>query len=111
MRGLAGSRVKWCKLAPSDPALKIPHMGWNELAVTRAHPLFAGIPSGSHAYFVHSYAMKPALIVGRIWRPQIMAAPLRPRWRGTISLARSFIPRKARPIGLALLGNFLGWKP
>ena len=50
-------------IAPADPALKIPHMGWNTLKVRSIHPLLEGIPTGEcglHAYFVHSYAMRPA---------------------------------------------------
>src|SRR4029450_2319921 len=46
------------EMQPGDPALKVPEVGWNTLAVRRDHPLFAGIPSGPdglHAYFVHSY--------------------------------------------------------
>src|SRR5690606_274322 len=49
------------KITPSDPALKIPHMGWNTISITRPHPLLAGIadgPDGLHAYFVHSYHLK-----------------------------------------------------
>ena len=46
------------EIAPADPALKIPQIGWNTIHVKHAHPLFAGIPTGDdglHAYFVHSY--------------------------------------------------------
>ena len=49
------------RITPSDPQLKIPHMGWNTLDVDRAHPLLDGLtlgPQGLHAYFVHSYAAK-----------------------------------------------------
>ena len=52
------------RLAPNDDDLKIPHMGWNELTIGRdasgaPHPLFAGIEPGAHAYFVHSYHLRP----------------------------------------------------
>src|SRR5690606_10191641 len=50
------------RLTPSDPTLKIPHMGWNTLEARRAHPLLDGIPvgpAGLHAYFVHSYQLRP----------------------------------------------------
>src|SRR6201995_2422767 len=47
------------KLTPSDAALKIPHMGWNNLTIQKPHPLFAGLAEGADAYFVHSYQMKP----------------------------------------------------
>src|SRR3569623_1303662 len=55
---IAGEVVK---IAPSDAGLKIPHMGWNELKIEQRHPLLSGISSGAHAYFVHSYQLKPAL--------------------------------------------------
>ncbi|MEE8578905.1 MAG: imidazole glycerol phosphate synthase subunit HisH, partial [Hyphomicrobium sp.] len=45
-------------IKPNDPALKIPHMGWNTLTIVNPHPLLDGIktgPNGLHAYFVHSY--------------------------------------------------------
>src|ERR1700743_1534640 len=48
------------RLTPTDPALKIRHMGWNELAVLRPHAVFAGMAPGANVYFVHSYAMHPA---------------------------------------------------
>ena len=50
------------RIAPSDPDLKIPHMGWNTLNMIKPHPLLEGIPTGAdglHAYFVHSYELKP----------------------------------------------------
>src|SRR5260221_7640620 len=53
--GLGWIKGDVVRMTPSDPALKIPHMGWNELSLTRAHPLFAGIDSGAHVYFVHSF--------------------------------------------------------
>src|ERR1700743_3662906 len=55
---IAGEVVK---ITPSDPGLKIPHMGWNELTILQKHPLLKGIAPGSHAYFVHSFELKPAL--------------------------------------------------
>src|SRR3954469_14892955 len=55
---IAGEVVK---ITPDDPNLKIPHMGWNELKIEQEHALLEGIPSGSHAYFVHSFQLKPAL--------------------------------------------------
>src|SRR6185503_2588831 len=51
------------RITPSDPGLKIPHMGWNTINATKPHPLLDGIavgPQGLHAYFVHSYHLKTA---------------------------------------------------
>ena len=49
------------KITPDDKALKIPHMGWNEIKKAQSHPLLEGIPDKAHAYFVHSFQLKPAL--------------------------------------------------
>src|SRR5262245_42047788 len=45
---------------PTDPQLKVPHMGWNTLVQPRGHALLAGIANGAHAYFVHSFHLIPA---------------------------------------------------
>ena len=98
------------KITPSDPSLKIPHMGWNELELLRPHPLFAGLDAGAHAYFVHSYQMKPAspdnLLATTDYGGALTAAIGRDNIAGT-----QFHPEKSQATGLALLGNFLKWKP
>jgi glutamine amidotransferase len=98
------------RLNPTDAALKIPHMGWNELSVTRPHPLFAGIAQGAHAYFVHSYAMKtndPAHVLATSdYGGTFTAAVGRDNIAGT-----QFHPEKSQAVGLTLLGNFLTWRP
>lgn len=108
--GLGWIEGEVVKLAPSDPALKIPQMGWNELTLTRQHPLFDGIPTGSHAYFLHSYAMKPALhsdiVATTNYGGPVTAAVARDNYAGM-----QFHPEKSQAIGLALLGNFLVWRP
>jgi glutamine amidotransferase len=108
--GLGWIEGEVVKLAPSDPALKIPQMGWNELTLTRQHPLFDGIPTGSHAYFLHSYAMKPArqsdILATTNYGGPVTAAVARDNYAGM-----QFHPEKSQAIGLALLGNFLVWRP
>ncbi len=98
------------KLTPSDPDLKIPHMGWNELKLTRPHPLFDGIEAGAHAYFVHSYGLIPTapsdILATVEYGGRITAAVARDNIAGT-----QFHPEKSQAMGLALLGNFLRWKP
>ncbi len=101
------------KIAPSDPALKIPHMGWNTLDVAKPHPLLAGIPlgpSGLHAYFVHSYALNPAersdLIAQADYGGPLTAIAGRANMIGT-----QFHPEKSQRLGLALIANFLKWTP
>ncbi len=48
------------RLTPNDRSLKIPHMGWNELEIVRPHALTAGLAPGAHAYFVHSFEIRPS---------------------------------------------------
>jgi imidazole glycerol-phosphate synthase subunit HisH len=94
----------------SDPALKIPHMGWNELTVLRPHPLFAGIENGPHAYFVHSYHLALTdpgdLLAAADYGGAIAAAVGRDNMLGV-----QFHPEKSQAMGLRLLGNFLNWQP
>lgn len=98
------------KLAPSDPALKIPHMGWNDLTVRRAHPLFAGIETGCHAYFVHSFQFHAedadAVLATTDYGGPVTAAIARENIAGT-----QFHPEKSQAVGLRLLQNFLTWRP
>ena len=104
---LAGEVVK---ITPADPALKIPHMGWNDLTIARPHPVFAGMASGADAYFVHSYQLKPAsqdhLLATTDYGGTLTAAVGRDNIVGT-----QFHPEKSQATGLALLANFLKWKP
>ncbi|HEY2884007.1 MAG TPA: imidazole glycerol phosphate synthase subunit HisH [Rhizomicrobium sp.] len=98
------------RLAPSDPSLKIPQMGWNELSVSREHPLLSGMARGAHVYFLHSYAMKPArqsdLLATTEYGGAVVAAIARENYAGM-----QFHPEKSQGVGLRLLGNFLAWRP
>jgi len=101
------------RIAPSDPNLKIPHMGWNTLNVDRAHPLLDGLtlgPQGLHAYFVHSYELKVAdradLVAEADYGGPVTAIVARDNIVGT-----QFHPEKSQKLGLALIANFLKWKP
>ncbi len=98
-------------LEPDDPALKIPHMGWNELEIVAAgHPVLAGLRSGSHAYFVHSYGMRcadAAHVLARVdYGGPVTAMIGRDNMVGT-----QFHPEKSQRTGLALITNFLNWRP
>jgi glutamine amidotransferase len=94
----------------ADPALKIPHMGWNELLPRAAHPVLAGLPAGTHAYFVHSYHYRPAasseLLAEVDYGGPLAAAVGRDNLFGT-----QFHPEKSQMAGLRLISNFLGWRP
>jgi imidazole glycerol-phosphate synthase subunit HisH len=112
-QGLGWIAGEVCRISPSDPELKIPHMGWNTLAERRPHPLFAGIPLGSaglHAYFVHSYHMRVAddadLVAESDYGGPVTALVARDNYAGT-----QFHPEKSQKLGLALIANFLKWKP
>jgi imidazole glycerol-phosphate synthase subunit HisH len=101
------------RITPSDASLKIPHMGWNTLNVVRPHPLLEGLPLGAegrHAYFVHSYALKPAqradLVADADYGGAVTAIVARDNIFGT-----QFHPEKSQRFGLALIANFLKWKP
>ncbi|ESY87693.1 imidazole glycerol phosphate synthase [Mesorhizobium sp. LNHC220B00] len=101
------------EITPSDPALKIPQIGWNTIELRHKHPLFSGIPTGEtglHAYFVHSYhldARKPdeVLAVADYGGP-VTATVARDNLAGT-----QFHPEKSQGLGLALITNFLRWRP
>ena len=100
-------------IAPSDPALKIPHMGWNTLRVARANPLLEGIPTGEgglHAYFVHSYHVVPQepgdLVASTDYGGPITAFVAKDNLAGS-----QFHPEKSQKLGLAVIANFLKWKP
>ena len=108
--GLGWINGEVIKLRPSDPALKIPHMGWNDLTVHRAHPLFAGIETGAHAYFVHSFQFHAedadAVIATTGYGGPVTAAIAQNNIAGT-----QFHPEKSQAVGLRLLQNFLTWRP
>jgi glutamine amidotransferase len=97
-------------MTPEDPALKVPHMGWNELKLERAHPLFDGIAPNAHAYFVHSYVIEPRdktnVLATADYGGAFAAAVGRDNIAGT-----QFHPEKSQATGLRLLANFLRWRP
>jgi imidazole glycerol-phosphate synthase subunit HisH len=111
--GLGWIRGEVDKITPSDPSLKIPHMGWNTLAAQTPHKLLDGVPlgpDGLHAYFVHSYQLRPQdgadLVAQADYGGPITAIVARDNMAGT-----QFHPEKSQKLGLALIANFLKWKP
>jgi len=101
------------RIAPADPTLRIPHMGWNTLSTSKPHPLLDGIaigPEGLHAYFVHSYHLNAAdqsdVIAIADYGGPITAMVGRDTFAGT-----QFHPEKSQRLGLALIANFLQWAP
>jgi glutamine amidotransferase len=98
------------QITPADPALKVPHMGWNDLVIDHAHPVFEGIRTGDHAYFVHSYQFRvedPAhLLAHADYGERVTAVVGRDNIVGT-----QFHPEKSQATGLRMIANFLSWQP
>jgi glutamine amidotransferase len=112
-KGLGWVKGEVDKIHPSDPALKIPHMGWNTLDLATKHPLLDGIPvgpKGLHAYFVHSYHLtrgaRGDLVAETDYGGPVTAMVGHGNIAGT-----QFHPEKSQRLGLALIGNFLKWAP
>jgi glutamine amidotransferase len=97
-------------IVPADPTLKIPHMGWNTLALGGTHPMFDGVNEGDHVYFVHGFHLTPDALAHRLatvdYGGPITAAV------GTGSVfGTQFHPEKSQAVGLRIIGNFLKWRP
>ncbi|MBB4279175.1 imidazole glycerol phosphate synthase subunit HisH [Rhizobium mongolense] len=101
------------EMTPDDPDLKIPQIGWNTLDLRHPHPLFEGIPTGPdglHAYFVHSYYLAAGNAGDIIATTEYGGAMT--AFVGRDNMAGSqFHPEKSQKLGLALITNFLRWKP
>ncbi len=98
------------KIAPADPALKVPHMGWNDLIIDAPHPVFDGVQTGEHAYFVHSYHFRvedPAERLAHVDYGGDVTAVI---GRDTM-VGMQFHPEKSQMTGLRMIANFLNWKP
>jgi glutamine amidotransferase len=92
-------------------ALKVPHMGWNDLSLAVAdHPVFAGINNGDHVYFVHSYQLVPKRDTDVIARVDYGGPVTAAVGRGNI-VGTQFHPEKSQAVGLKLIENFLAWRP
>ena len=110
-RGLGWFDADVVRLMPNDPALKIPHMGWNVVAKERNHPVLANIRESNLAfYFVHSFAMRcnqPGDVVGYAQYGQRVTAIIA---KDNIA-ATQFHPEKSQDSGIELMSNFLRWHP
>ena len=104
--GLLGGRVQRFKL--NRPELKIPHMGWNEVRVTQAHPVLAGIEPGDEFYFVHGYYPNPAdaahSLAVTTYEGDFTCSLGKANYIGT-----QFHPEKSGRVGLRLFENFARW--
>ena len=105
--GWIGGRV--VPIAPA-PDRKVPHMGWNDLVIDRAHPVLAGLETGQHAYFVHSFQFVVDDPAHRLAHAEYGGAVTAIVGRDNI-LGTQFHPEKSQASGLRLIGNFLRWRP
>lgn len=98
------------RITPADPALKVPHMGWNDLVIDRPHPVLEGVSTGDHAYFVHSYQFRvadPAHLLAHV----DYAGPVTAIIGLDSIIGTQFHPEKSQATGLRMIANFLRWKP
>jgi len=101
------------EMTPDDPNLKIPQIGWNTLDLKRPHPLFEDIATGTdglHAYFVHSYHLA-AQNTADVIATTDYGGPLTAFVGRDNMVGAQFHPEKSQKLGLALIANFLRWKP
>ncbi|WP_299148872.1 imidazole glycerol phosphate synthase subunit HisH [uncultured Tateyamaria sp.] len=97
-------------IVPGDDSFKVPHMGWNDLVLDAPHPVFEGVMSGDHTYFVHSYHFEvadPALRLAHVDYAGDVTAVV---GRDTM-LGLQFHPEKSQDVGLRMIRNFLAWAP
>ncbi|RPH63235.1 MAG: imidazole glycerol phosphate synthase subunit HisH [Burkholderiales bacterium] len=104
-------RFPQAAMRTSDGArLKVPHMGWNRVFQSRAHPIWSGVPDGSFFYFVHSFFAAPA-------HDELSVGETEYGLRFTSAVARDnifatqFHPEKSAANGLRLYANFIHWQP
>lgn len=106
--GWIGGQVE--RITPADPALKVPHMGWNDLVIDHSHPVLAGLATGDHAYFVHSYHFRVTDPAHRLAHVDYAGDVTAIVGRDTI-FGTQFHPEKSSATGLRIIANFLNWKP
>lgn len=98
------------KIRPKPDTLKVPHMGWNDLVIDAAHPVFDGIETGAHVYFVHSYHMHVSDPEQRLAHADYGGDVTAVVGRDTM-IGLQFHPEKSQATGLRMIANFLQWRP
>jgi len=106
--GWLGGEVR--RIEPGAPGLKVPHMGWNDLVIDQPHPVLAGIETGDHAYFVHSYRVQLADSANLLAHVDY-AGPVTAIIGKANMIGTQFHPEKSQQTGLRLIANFLNWRP
>jgi len=108
--GTAGMEFVWGsarRFQLDDPALPVPHVGWNEVQVTQAHPLLAGLCYGDRLYFSHSYY--PATIALRVYATTHYGIEFASAFGHRNLFAAQFHPEKSGPRGLDIIRRFSTW--
>jgi len=98
------------KIEPADPALKVPHMGWNAIKRVAPHPVVDALPEGAHCYFANSYRMVME-VPGELIAEVEYAGPIAAAVAKANVLGVQFHPEKSQRAGAALLQSFLRWQP
>ena len=98
------------EIIPNDSGLKVPHMGWNDLVIEKDHPVFEGVSTGDHAYFVHSYHMRCEDTAQRLAHVDYGGDVTAVIGRDTM-IGLQFHPEKSQTAGLRMIANFLNWAP
>lgn len=109
-RGLDWVGGEVTKITPTDPTLKVPHMGWNDLVIDAPHAVFDGIKTGDHTYFVHSYHMAVADAAQRLAHVDYASDVTAIIGRDNM-IGMQFHPEKSQTTGLRMIANFLRWTP
>lgn len=110
VRGFGWIPGEVTRITPTDPALKVPHMGWNDLVIDAVHPVLDGLQTGDHAYFVHSYAMRVTEAAHLLAHAEY-GGPITAIVGTRNVVGTQFHPEKSQRAGLRLIANFLGWRP
>ena len=98
------------RIAPSEPSLKVPHMGRNDLVIDRPHPVLEGVSTGDHAYFVHSFQMRMTDASQRVAHVEYGGDVTAIVAHETV-IGLQFHPEKSAATGLRMIANFLAWRP
>ncbi len=98
------------RITPSEPSLKVPHMGWNDLVIDRPHPVLEGVSTGDHAYFVHSFQMRMTDASQRVAHVEYGGDVTAIVAHETV-IGLQFHPEKSAATGLRMIANFLAWRP
>ena len=104
--GIVPGRVKRLPEPGDGPTLKIPHMGWNNVDLSKTHPALEGIDSGSYFYFVHSFYADPSEKPG-VLGTTVYGLPFCSVYAKENIVATQFHPEKSGTVGLRIYRNFV----